>query len=122
MNVFDSIIQRIIKAKEEAVKNNINANKIVISDNIAICKGFGLLEEIGTENNTISKNICYIKPMILGLEVEVIPKNEMPDKVDFIVLHDETKEEQIREQERKKMKEQLRRMDIIEIIKFLQED
>lgn len=118
MNVFDSIIQRIIKAKEEAIKHDINANKILLSDDLAFCKGFEISESIGAGENVIHS----VKPMILGLEVEVIPKDKMPDKVAFIIIDGETNEEQIREEERKKIKEQLRRMDIFEIIKFLQED
>lgn len=112
------IIERIIRAREEAIKHDINANKILLSDDLAFCKGFEIAESIGAGKNVIHS----VKPMILGLEVEVIPKDKMPDKVAFIITNGETSEEHIRSNEREKIKEALRRMSIYEINKFLQED
>ena len=87
-----NILEHIIKAKEEAIANNIVANSIIIDEDVAKVNGFNVGLKIGETGEIIS-----VPDMIMGLKVEYA-KLEPKLNANFLVYEkreEESKEKQI---------------------------
>ena len=87
-----NIIEHIIKAREEAIANNIVANSIIIDEDIAKVNGFNIGLTIGETGEFIS-----VPDMIMGLKVEYA-KLEPKLNANFLIYkkrEEESKEKQI---------------------------
>lgn len=112
-NYFDEMFEQIRQAKKEAIKHNIKANAIVINDKLQFSKArFITFKYSPTTYNEIVK----IPPMILGLRT--IFSDELPDGVDFAILHNDSilsQKEEIEKlkQENEELREKLKHIEDI---------
>ena len=111
-NYFDEMFEQIRQAKKEAIKHNIKANAIVINDKLQFSKARFITFKYSPTYNEIVK----IPPMILGLKT--IFSDELPDGVDFAILHKDSilsKQEEIEKlkQENEELREKLKHIEDI---------
>lgn len=104
---FDKMFEQIRQAKKEAIKHNIKANAIVINNKLQFSKAF---------NMTFFREMIEMPPMILGLKT--IFSDELPDGVDFAILHQDSKLSQNEEieklkQENEELREKLKHIEDI---------
>lgn len=90
---MEELFKRIMEAHREALKNEINANIVLINENL------GLVKEFCLAGANYPKMIC-------GLEVKVT--NELPDNVSFVVT-------EVAQTEREKLIEQTRKDILLEL-------
>lgn len=75
---FEKFYKQIMEAKQEAFRENIKANMLVINEKSGIAK---VTSNIFSHSGSIS----VLPPMICGLE-SYISKNELPEDVSFVML------------------------------------
>ena len=74
--IYKTLFEQIEKAKTEAIKRGINANRIIIDEGLAYHEGFaeGFKLKRGDDNSPVkdSESYCLVKsdPMILGLAIK----------------------------------------------------
>lgn len=89
INGFYEILKRFKEAQQEAIRNGIRANTIVISERLSKTKPFCVISPYGTMH--------AFPPMILGMEMRVF--DDLPDEYDFAILQvQETETERIKQE------------------------
>ena len=111
-----TFIETVTEAKNEAIKNGIKANTIVVRPGLAKVNGFDLNVPSTFDGHCIE----HMPPMILGMEAYIADPKDIPPDVGFIVTHkDYTAVDRIRRQAQDELIEKLKEKSFREVCDIL---
>lgn len=81
-DLTDTLLSQMMKAREESLRRKIEANAVIIDEEIAVVNGFkvdGLSLSVGME----------AKPQVLGLRIKYAAKESLPLSASFVMYKDD---------------------------------
>lgn len=119
LQAHKTLIDKIKKARDEAVRRGIEANIILIDKGLAFVKGFDYVSKslVGFDYTS------HLPPMILGMEAYISDLKEFPPETAFVVTHtDSTAIDKIREEAKKELLKELREMSLSDLMIMLESE